>query len=248
LDLRKPIGRFVTISREGQREFFKVQYEKMSRFCGACGLVGDTHLECGSGEHEENSLKWGDYLKAERETWHGRFAFGGNRGGARGGRGRNSFGRGTTDPFGQGGGVNQRDHMHGGVMPQPGRGVAAPAGIAWRHNAIAVIKDASLDDSLKDTASSPIKQNDIEMSDNTTTDLNAKRQLEFPSENSDANILDKGVTGVGSTAMVTDEMAVPTNVLENKSENDRKKRSKKDGADSPSLGSAGSLEEPARSQ
>jgi hypothetical protein len=130
LDLRKLVGRFVTISREGQREFFKVQYEKMPRFYGACGLVGHTHLECGSGEHDENSLKWGDYLKAERETWHGRFAFGGNRGGARSSRGRNIFGRGSAENSGWGAGPGHRDRMQGTVIPQSGRGFVATAGIA----------------------------------------------------------------------------------------------------------------------
>jgi hypothetical protein len=86
------------------------------------------------------------------------------------------------------------------------------------------------------------------MSEQTTNDLNAKRQLEFPTENTDEDFLEKVVAGYGEAAMVTDERVIPTDVIGNKSENDRKKRSKKDGADSPSLGSAGSLEESARSQ
>jgi hypothetical protein len=59
LDLRKPLARFVTISRAGHREFFKIQFEKIPRFCGVCGMVGHIHLECGTGEHDESKLKWG---------------------------------------------------------------------------------------------------------------------------------------------------------------------------------------------
>jgi hypothetical protein len=40
LDVRKPLARFVTVSREAQREFYQLKYEKMLKFCGACGLVG----------------------------------------------------------------------------------------------------------------------------------------------------------------------------------------------------------------
>jgi hypothetical protein len=97
LDLRKPLARFVTISRAGQREFFKIQFEKIPKFCGACGMVGHSHLECGSGEHDESKLKWGNFLKADRETWHGHFANPGNRGGTRGGRVGNMRGRGRSE-------------------------------------------------------------------------------------------------------------------------------------------------------
>jgi hypothetical protein len=88
LDVRKPLARFVSISREAKREFYQVKFEKIPKFCGACGFLGHSHLECGSGEHDEDKLKWGDFLKADWDTWHGR-GVGGNRGGGRGGaRGR----------------------------------------------------------------------------------------------------------------------------------------------------------------
>jgi hypothetical protein len=118
LDVRKPLAHFVTVSREAQREFNQLKYEKMPKFCGACGLVGHTHLECGSGEYEEDMLKWGDFLKADWSTWKGQ-AFGAARGGrlGRGGRGSSAadMGRGRGDFF-------------------PGRGRGAPA--SWRHNAL----------------------------------------------------------------------------------------------------------------
>jgi hypothetical protein len=64
LDVRKPFACAVSVCREGQREFYQVKYEKFPKFCGACGYFGHTHLECGSGEHDEDKLKWGDWLKA----------------------------------------------------------------------------------------------------------------------------------------------------------------------------------------
>jgi hypothetical protein len=51
LDVTKALARFVTISRAGQREFYQLKYEKMPQFCGACALVGHSHLECGTGEN-----------------------------------------------------------------------------------------------------------------------------------------------------------------------------------------------------
>jgi hypothetical protein len=52
------------------------------------------------------------------------------------------------------------------------------------------------------------------MSEHTTNELNAKRQLEFPTKATDADIPDKVVEGDGSAAMVTDETAAPTETLE----------------------------------
>jgi hypothetical protein len=82
---QKVLAHFVTVVRGGQREFYHLKYEKFPKFCGACGFLGHTHLECGSGEHDESALKWGDWLKVEWSSWYGR---GGQ--GFRGGR----YGRG----------------------------------------------------------------------------------------------------------------------------------------------------------
>jgi hypothetical protein len=40
LDVRKPLARFVSISRGGEREVYHLMFEKMPRFCGACGYIG----------------------------------------------------------------------------------------------------------------------------------------------------------------------------------------------------------------
>jgi hypothetical protein len=69
--VRKVLARFATVVRGGQREFFQLKYEKFPKFRGACGFLGHSHLECGFGEHNEDDLKWGDWLKADCSTWHG---------------------------------------------------------------------------------------------------------------------------------------------------------------------------------
>jgi hypothetical protein len=144
LDVRKPLARFVSMSKAGQREIYQIKYEKMPRLCGACGMIGGhSHLECGIGEFEKDKLKWGEWLKADWDTWHGR-GFGGNRGG-------NRFGRGGRD--------GRSDRM-------AGRGVAAGRGMAgcgdgewksWRFNT--VNRD---DDELADTAASPRKDTGVD--------------------------------------------------------------------------------------
>ena len=53
LDFRNLLARVVSISRAGQREVYHIKYERIPKFCGACGFLGHTHLECGSGEYVE---------------------------------------------------------------------------------------------------------------------------------------------------------------------------------------------------
>ena len=47
----------------------QIKYEKLPRFCSHCGRMGHVHLECGSGEHEEETLEYGDWMVADFETW-----------------------------------------------------------------------------------------------------------------------------------------------------------------------------------
>jgi hypothetical protein len=98
-DVRKVLARFVKIVRGGQREFFQLKYENFPRFYGACGILGHSHLECGSGEHNEDDLKWGNWLKADWSTWQGRGIYI-NRGGGRYGQGRDTSGMGRGRGFG----------------------------------------------------------------------------------------------------------------------------------------------------
>jgi hypothetical protein len=229
LDVRKPLARFVTVSRGGQKEFYQIKFEKIPKFCGACGLFGHTHMECGTGEHDEETLKWGDWLKADFETWKGRGPSG-SRGGGRGGR----------DPAGRGRGrgfTGGRDVM----VDVVGRGQNLST--SWRHNAIPYIEGSNLqDDSLKDTTNSPLKKGDIDMEEKEDVDSGAKRRLLLEDKESDEAQYEDG-DGVAAD-MVTDS----DKILDGVSEKDRKKRPKKTGADSSSLGSAGSLDEPVRAQ
>jgi hypothetical protein len=237
VDVRNVLARVVTISRDKKREFYQIQYEKIPRFCGACGYFGHSHLECGTGEHEEEHLKWGDFLKADWETWHGRgstMARGGGRGSnaSRGGGGREGDrGRG-------------REPLISGANRTPlGRGRGDIK--SWRYNAIAYVEGQESDPDMKDTAISPAK--DMDTDKTASADSIAKRRLEMGDalSTSEADIIDEG-SGKPED-MVTDGYNIPpliaTDVM-----NDRAKRSKKDGANSTSQGSAASLEEFVRSQ
>jgi hypothetical protein len=228
LDVRKALARFVSISREGQRQIYQVQYEKMPKFCGACGLVGHIHLECGTGEYDEDKLKWGDFLKADWSTWHGRNTGGNRRGGGRAGRG------GRTNPDWE---------SDRGRANQGGRGGAGPQ--SWRYNALAYEEKTNImEGNLDDTATSPVKNKDEEMSERELLDVNTKRRLllEDVHEQDDLG---------GANQVMTNGLTVAetrNNLISVAGTNERTKRSKKDGAISTSSGSAGSREDPVRSQ
>jgi hypothetical protein len=227
LDVRVPLGRFVSLSRGGQREIFAIKYEKMPRFCSACGLVGHSHLECGAGEYEEANLKWGEFLKADWETWVCNGAVG-TRGGGRSGRG----GREQRGGFAREGGRGNNPPLRGGMT-------------SWRHNAIGSTELANgRERELDDTAASPVKNQDEvmdEKDDRTSSDSGTKRLLQFHAK---GTILNDDVT---KDLMVTDGGALPESD-ETDSLSDNNKRLRKDGAVSPSNRSAGSFEEPVREQ
>jgi hypothetical protein len=223
IDVRKVLARFVTISRNGQREFYKIQFEKFPKFCGACGCLGHTHLECGTGEHDENKLKWGDFLKADRETWHGRRGFFGGRGDGSGRRGGRDGGRGR----------GRSEFYDWRAHPE-------------RKNDT---RDSEQNPELKDTASSPQKSVDVNMTD---AEKNARKRLIL--ENEDQLPADLGAK---NTLMITDGKLVdgmeePGNdgrVTTPKAQ-DKNKRQKGDSNNSAASNSvsAGSFEECRREQ
>jgi hypothetical protein len=221
IDVRKPLGRFVSLSRAGKREIYQVKYEKVPKFCGVCGMLGHSHLECGTGEHDTEKMQWGDWLKADWDTWRGKGIRGG-RTGTRGGR------RAPMDP----------GPMRGNFG---GRGFAGRQQ-SWRFNALPPRGEEELvDPELQDTGSSPVKNPDVNMDDYDSTEPSVKRRLALEyvdrETNSDGNLDD----------MITNDES-PRKSAENDDKTERIKRSKKAGASSPSLGSAGSLGEPVRSQ
>jgi hypothetical protein len=235
LDVRKVLARFVTVSHGGQREFYQIKYEKLPRFCGACGFMGHSHLECGSGEFEDDKLKWGDFLKADWETWHGR---GRGAGSSRGGRRSSGFG---------GGRGRGREHD----MAGRGRGQIFPEDhnkVSWRFNALPNIEGTtSVEDEMDDTGTSPVKK-DMEIDPNLHSEALAKRRLELGEVEGYTEVhLDDILKFTPEHGMNVDGTDQKTLTMGNEKENERK-RSKKDGANSSSLGSAASREESVRSQ
>jgi hypothetical protein len=177
LDVRKVLARFVSVSRAGQREIYQIKYEKMPKFCVVCGFMGHTHLECGSGEHKEDKLKWGDFLKADWETWHGRGIGGGRGYGRSRGRGRDGM---ATD--------QERSDL--------GRGRGHFG--SWRHNALPFVDGVvhtgvSQEEELDDTTSSPSKKTDAEKSARDSLDNGAKRHLSMGISNPIFEDVDNGI-------------------------------------------------------
>jgi hypothetical protein len=129
----------------------------------------------------------------------------------------------------------------------PGRGDAAGWGLggrgngewkSWRFNAI-----NRVDDELTDTATSPSKDAGTELDNREASDAGAKTRLSLGFSNP---IFEE--TGDGSIPMITDGN-LPLGIVSTVDDGtDRSKRTKKAGADSPSLGLADSREESVRSQ
>jgi hypothetical protein len=68
LDIEKPLTRIIYVEMEdGKSEAFRVKYEKLSKFCAVCGLLGHTESECGDGMHDKRSFQYGDWLIASPE-------------------------------------------------------------------------------------------------------------------------------------------------------------------------------------
>jgi hypothetical protein len=121
---------------------------------------------------------------------------------------------------------------------------------SWRHNALPFSEDYNkVEGALDDTATSPIKKGDHSMVDGEDlgdVETGDKRRLLLQSEpsliNSERTIPDTHAN------MVVDTTRETENDLDTDGAFERPKRSKKDGADSPSLGSAGSFEGSVRAQ
>ncbi|XBH75805.1 hypothetical protein VPH35_102540 [Triticum aestivum] len=64
-DITKPLTKFVSIVKGMNRKVYAVRYEKLAKFCNACGIIGHDHKECGTGIFAEKDLKFGNYLYAD---------------------------------------------------------------------------------------------------------------------------------------------------------------------------------------
>lgn len=65
----RPLVRVVTLSAGSESILLQVKNEKLVRFCAYCGLIGHTHMECGTGEHGEDDLLYGECMVAPSDLW-----------------------------------------------------------------------------------------------------------------------------------------------------------------------------------
>jgi hypothetical protein len=236
LDVRKVLERFVSMVRDGKREIFILKYEKMPRFCAACGFIGHSHLECGSGEYAEKDLKWGDWMKADWDTWYTRVA--------PAGRGGGNSTRGGRFPQARGGG---RGPNQSGRENNTGHGNFT----SWRHNALAYVDNMAVTDpALKDTATSPLKGKEMDIDSEGNPISGTKRNIadQFSEE---GGLMIAGASGAELGASLPG-VPPPGEDLSNGKDDEvninKPKRTKMDGANSSSLGSASSQEGLVRSQ
>jgi hypothetical protein len=128
LDVAKKLSRFVSITKDKKKDWYQLKYEKLPLFCGACGILGHWYKECGTGEHDETKLEWGDFMLAD------------------GGRSRCRGWNGGRDTQGGRGWGSGRDPM-GGRMP-PGRGRGRSNQVVQENLHIAWAPDAQRDDEV----------------------------------------------------------------------------------------------------
>ncbi|KAK1651010.1 hypothetical protein QYE76_068815 [Lolium multiflorum] len=65
LDVNKPLARFTSVIRKGEREVYLVKFEKIPKFCEVCGIMGHEYLECGTGYHAPEARVYGEWMIAE---------------------------------------------------------------------------------------------------------------------------------------------------------------------------------------
>jgi hypothetical protein len=123
IDVTKKLSRFVSITKDKKKkDWYQLKYEKLPLFCGACGILGHWYKECGTCEHDESKLEWGDFMLADGGCGRGR---GWSRGrDSQGGRGWGSGLDQTSGrmPSGRGRGDQPKIHMiisilHGALVP-----------------------------------------------------------------------------------------------------------------------------------
>jgi hypothetical protein len=129
-----------------------------------------------------------------------------------------------------------------------GRGIISGRGnqTSWRYNAIIPTGEKVQEEGdLEDTGTSPVKKPEEEMTDREFIDTTTKRRLMLNEPSDGCMVQDKSEV---SAAMAVDITSPSTSPVVDIGKKERIKRSKKDGANSPSLGSADSREEFVREQ
>jgi hypothetical protein len=131
-------------------------------------------------------------------------------------------------------------------MNTRGRGPLA----SWRHNALPFSEDYNkVEGALDDTGTSPAKKGHHSMIDGEDlgdVETGAKRRLLLQSQPSHINS-EQAIPNTHAD-MVVDTTSQTENDLATDGDFEQAKRSKKDGADSPSLGLVGSFEGSVRAQ
>lgn len=118
--------------------------------------MGHVHMECGTGEHAENDLQFGDWMIAEEETWRPgtprvRSAPGGDQERHKEDRGDRLVGRGRgTGRAGRG------PYTREGVWMEKKK--TADSTSSKKRASKEAGLDGDKEDELKDTASSPVKR------------------------------------------------------------------------------------------
>ena len=102
------------------------------------------------------------------------------------------------------------------------------------------------EEELDDTATSPVKSRDVDMTGRELSDSGVKKRLLPSIEQNGENLI--GDTGPAPMVMITDGDPSSAGIVASKRSSKTVKRTKKDGADSPSLGSADSRDGSVRSQ
>lgn len=91
INIFKPLKNAVSMIRDGERQIYKVKYERLPDWCAVCGHLGYVYKEHGDGIHPPSAL----FFKDLRASWSMRVGAGpgsgrGRRGGRRGGRSRSA--------------------------------------------------------------------------------------------------------------------------------------------------------------
>ncbi|KAI4988139.1 hypothetical protein ZWY2020_029769 [Hordeum vulgare] len=100
INVNKPLKNVVSLIRGGQRQIYRVKFEKLPDWCAVCGVLGHLYKEHGNGIHPPSSLVFKD-LKASCNMRVGQGP-GGGRGQRGGGGGWRRLARRGEDRSGEG--------------------------------------------------------------------------------------------------------------------------------------------------